>query len=77
MRAYWIFLILTALTIIGCAKENSSDSNYRFEFDFDLNNHYLIESTGELIETERAYTDTNYEWTRNFIHLLDGEIGDT
>lgn len=36
MKAYWIFVILTALTIIGCAKENSSDSNYRFEFDFDL-----------------------------------------
>ena len=45
------------------------DNEFGFEFDFDLNNHYLIESTGELIETERAYTDTNYEWTINFIHL--------
>ena len=77
MKAYSIFVILTALTIIGCAKENTSDNNYRFEFDFDLNNHYSIEGTGELVETNRAYIDTNYEWVNNVIHLNDGEIGDT
>ena len=77
MKAYWIFVILTALTIIGCAKENTDDSTYRFEFDFDLNNHFSIEGTGELVETNRAYIDTNYEWANNFIHLNDAEIGDT
>ena len=77
MKAYSIFIILSVLTIIGCSKENTGDSNYRFEFDFDLNNHYLIESTGELVETNRAYIDTNYEWINNFIHLNDGVIGDS
>ena len=60
MKAYSIFLILITLAIVGCSKDKSNDSTYRFEFDFDLNNHYLIESSGELIETDRAYTDTNY-----------------
>ncbi len=77
MKVFSILIILTTFGIMGCSKENKNDSIYRFEFDFDLNNHYLIESTGELIETDRAYTDTNYEWTNNFIHLIDGEIGDT
>ena len=77
MKAYWIFVILTALTIIGCTKDDSSDSTCRFEFDFDLNNHFSMEGTGELVETNRAYIDTNYEWTKKFIHLIDGEIGDT
>ena len=77
MKAYSIFVIIMVLSIAGCSKEKTNDNTYRFEFDFDLNNHYLIESTGELIATGRAYTDTNYEWTKNFIHLLDGEIGDT
>lgn len=71
-----IFAFLSILST-GCSKDDTSDSSYRFEFDFDFNNHYSIEGTGELVETNRAYIDTNYEWANNFIHLIDGKIGDT
>ena len=72
-----LFGILSILSA-GCSNENTGNSNYRFEFDFDLNNHYSIEETDELFKTDRAYIDTNYEeWAKNFIHLHDGEIGDS
>ena len=69
-------LHLVATTV--SPSSTSGNSTYRFEFDFDLNNHYSIEETDELFKTDRAYIDTNYEeWAKNFIHLHDGEIGDS
>ena len=72
-----LFCIISTLLLVGCSKENREGRIYRFEFDFDLNNQYSIEGGGEIIETDRAYVDTNYEWGNNFIHLNDGEIGDS
>lgn len=72
-----LFCTITTLLLVGCSKENTEDSIYRFEFDFDLNNHFSIQSNGDLVETDKAYLDTNYEWAYNVIHLNDGGIGDS
>ena len=67
-RIGYLFLTLFGILSIlsaGCSKDNTSNSTYRFEFDFDLNDHYSIEETGELVKTDRAYIDTNYEeWAK-------------
>ena len=78
MKTFLIFLTTLSLFITGCSKEYNSNNNVRqFDFNFDFNNRYKIESTGELIETNRAYIDTNYEGVINYIQLNDGEIGDS
>ena len=82
-KNYFGYFFLTFFGILsilsaGCSNENGGDSISRFEFDFDLNDHFSIEETAELFKTDRAYIDTNYEeWAKNFIHLHDGEIGDS
>ena len=82
-KNYFGYFFLTFFGILsilsaGCSNENGGDSISRFEFDFDLNDHFSIEETAELVKTDRAYIDTNYEeWAKNFIHLHDGEIGDS
>ena len=85
MKSFLIFFATLALLITSCSKEYNSNNNVRqFDFDFDFNNQYKIESTGELFETNKAYIDTNYAtWqnsvlvVNNYIHLNDGEIGDS
>ena len=82
-KNYFGYFFLTFFGILsilsaGCSNENGGDSISRFEFDFDLNDHFSIEETAELVKTNRAYIDANYEeWAKNFIHLHDGEIGDS
>ena len=82
-KNYFGYIFLTFFGILsilsaGCSNENGGDSISRFEFDFDLNDHFSIEETAELVKTNRAYIDANYEeWAKNFIHLHDGEIGDS
>ena len=78
MKSFLIFFASLAFLITSCSKEyNSNDNMRQFDFNFDFNNQYKIESTGELIETHKAYIDTNYEGVNNYMHLNDGEIGDS
>jgi hypothetical protein len=70
------FLFLLMLLMGSCGKNNSSDPDAYF-FEFDFNNHFSLESTGEMLQTDKGYIDTAFEWVSAHIHLSDGSIGDT
>lgn len=71
-----IILFIVILIVLSCSKDRTDDG-YVFEFDFDLENHFLIENSNELLETDKGYIDTNYQWVSTLIHLNDGVILDS
>ena len=76
MKIDLTFLFLLLIILGSCGKKNSSEPD-TYLFEFDLNNHFSIESTGEILETDKGYIDTSFEWVSAHIHLNDGLIGDT
>ena len=71
-----IVLFTVTLLFLSCSKDRTDDV-YVFEFDFNLENHFLIENSNELLETDKGYIDTNYELVSTLIHLNDGVILDS
>ncbi|MBG15407.1 MAG: hypothetical protein CL853_03540 [Crocinitomicaceae bacterium] len=83
MKIHYLFSLIFVFILFSCQKSSTPNPDtYLFDFNFNINNSFLIETSGELISTNNGYLMDEYIYDNigtfvSNLFISDGLIPDT